>query len=164
MGQDALVVVSPRRQTIPVEEVRAPPVIDDQMTAGEVREAAGHLGSLQDLLNVVASQVRIISGANAWLEAPPPGATSSFTGELVSGERLNGPYDGEAAIYRTARPYLPGTLTLCFNGSALTWGEEADYVTIETSGAGTGFDAIRLTGMVAPRSRDVLLATYVRTV
>ena len=156
--------MSPRRQTIPVDEVRAPPVVDDQMTPGEVRQAAGNLGNLQDLLDVVASQLRIVAGAQAWLEAPPPGATSPFTGELISGERLNGPYDGVAAIYRTAKPYVPGTLTLTYNGQALTWGQTADYITLESNGVGTGFDAIMLTGMGPPMARDTLSATYVRTV
>lgn len=156
--------MSPRRQTIPIDEVRAPPYVNDQLTPGQVRQDINNVTSLQGLVDIVASQLRIVAGAQQWLEVPPPGATSPFSGELVVCEALQGDYDGQNVVFETGRAYVPGTLSVRYNGIDLAWGPDADYLTMELQGPGTGFNGIKLTGMGAPGPRDRLQSTYVRVV
>ena len=110
--------------------------------------------------------------------APDPGITSPpWSGAIVSYQVLqvvggsppsprtarvynatpSGPINGQNVDYLV--PYfVDGTQALFLNGVRLTPGEENDYSTSETGGAGSGFDLVRLA--VAPSGRDRLLVDY----
>lgn len=148
----------PRRQTTPLATIRAASAVNDQLTAAQVRQNAGVQGSAEDLVNVLASQLRRALGAQSWLYPPATSEGGAGARDIrVRQELLSGIRDGANMVFTMARAANPSTVEVGLNGQMLPYGE--CFIVTESS-VGQGFDAIILRLPRAPRDLDRVTASY----
>lgn len=163
----------PRRQTLPLAQIRAPEYIDDQMTQVQTQVSADQVTNSEELISVIASQLRLAQGSRGWLLPPapvqvPPDPSDPAkgylpgVGQIIVDEQLSGAQDGQNLIFQASHFFIAASLIVRFNGADFHWGEQADYVASEGGGPGTGYNLIRLTGALPPLPRDRLTASYIR--
>ncbi len=163
----------PRRQTLPLAQIRAPEYIDDQMSQAQTQVVAGRITNAEQLMSVIASQIRLAQGSRGWLQPPapvqvPPDPTDPAAGylpgvgQIIVDEQLSGAQDGANRLFQASHYFVAASLVVRFNGAEFHWGQEADYIPVEGGGPGTGYNLIRLTGALPPLPRDRLTASYIR--
>ena len=147
----------PRRQTHPLASVRAASAVNDSLTEAQVRANAGVQGTAEDLVNVIATQLRRALGAQSWLFPPvlSPGSGGGG-GRLVYQEVLAGVKDGENVTFMLAAAANPSTIEVSLNGLPLLM----DAYRVAESAPGAGFNSVVLNIGAGPRERDVVTASY----
>lgn len=151
------------RQMLRNREVRAPDLVEDDLTEAQLRaypdDAAAAGQDLEQFTGALTSRIRRNANASDWRRSGTIGGGSGSAAQIQE-DALHGDADDTNRVFTTTYAFEPQTFALYFNGLRQHRGEDADFVAQESGGTGSGFDTVQLT--YAPGPRDLLWADYIR--
>lgn len=157
------------RQLLRLFESRRSESFDDQKTPSEIQLSETASENHQEFLEYVISQIRQILGTTNWHD-PVPVDLVTLLGQVndLEGIRdqaeLEGVCDGVNRNFlipngeRAVHSNSGGIKIKVYHNSRRL--QESEFEVLESGGAGTGYDTIRLTAFAPPRS-SVLFADYI---